>query len=220
MSTNGHLHAATLVDAEAFCGDSITFLADILDLLGPTFGQLGDVDEAVLAGKDFHKCTESSDRNDRTGVGLADFDFLEHAIDHFLGALQSRFLRSVDMDSAVVLNVDFGTRLGLDGLDVFAARSDQLTDAVSRNAEADNTRSEGAHFAWGGDGLSHLVEHQGAAILGDVDGFLEHGQWQAGQLEVQLVASHAVAGAAEFEVHITVEVLGTDDVQEHLVLLE
>ena len=65
--------------------------------------------------------------------------------------------------------------------------------------------------------LSHLGDDFRAAVLGDFDRFLEHREREARQLEVELVAGDAFVGAAEFEVHIAVEILGADDVQQHLV---
>jgi hypothetical protein len=52
-----------------------------------------------------------------------------------------------------------------------------------------------------------------------VDGFFKHRERQAGELEVELIAGDAFAGAAEFEVHVAVEVFGADDVEQHLVFL-
>jgi hypothetical protein len=84
-----HFHAALFIDAEALGGDDIALLDDVLDILGAAFGQLGDVDEAVLAGQHFHERAEGGDGNDLAGVNLAHFDFLEHALDHRLGALEA-----------------------------------------------------------------------------------------------------------------------------------
>ena len=57
----------------------------------------------------------------------------------------------------------------------------------------------------------------GAAGLGLVDGFVEDAEREAGELEVELVAGDAFAGAAEFEVHVAEEVFAADDVEQHLV---
>jgi hypothetical protein len=61
--------------------------------------------------------------------------------------------------------------------------------------------------------LGHFLKDLAAAGLGDVDGFLKHREREAGELEVELIAGDAFAGAAEFEVHVAVEVFGADDVK-------
>ena len=53
-----------------------------------------------------------------------------------------------------------------------------------------------------------------------MDRFLKHGEREAWELEVELIAGDAFVGATEFEVHVAVEVFGTDDVEEHFVRLE
>ena len=177
------------------------------------------MDESVLAGQHFHERAEGGDGNNFAGVDLAHFDFLEHAIDHFLGAVETLLLGSVDVHGAVVLDVDLGAGLGLDTLDVLAARSDEFADAVGGDLQRNNARSVRAELGGCGDRFGHLVEDGAAGVLGDGDRFLEDRERQARELEVELVTGDALAGAAEFEVHVAVEVLGADDVEKALVLL-
>ena len=144
-----HFHAAFFIDAEALGGDDLAFFDDVLDVFGAAFGQFGDVDEAVLAGQHFHERAEGGDGNDLAGVDLAHFDFLEHALDHRLGALQTFRLGGVDVNGAVVLDVDLGAGLGLDALDVLAARPDEFADAIGGDLDGDDARGVRAEFAVG-----------------------------------------------------------------------
>ena len=208
----GHFHAAFFIDSEALGSDAVAFFDDVFDFLHAAFGELGDVDEAVLAGEHFHEGAELGDRYHLAGVNLADFDFLEHAVDHRLGAVETGLLGGVDVDSAVVLDVDFGAGFGLDAFDVFAAWSDEFADAICWDFYGNDAWGVRAEFLGLEDGFTHFLDDLGAACFGDVDGFLEHGEGEAGELEVELVAGDAFAGAAEFEVHVAVEILGTDDV--------
>ncbi len=69
------LHSALVVDADAFHPDHLADLGDVFRPINSEIGQLGNVNEAVLARENFDKGAEFFDRNDATVVGLADFDF-------------------------------------------------------------------------------------------------------------------------------------------------
>ena len=137
----GHFHAAFFVDSEALGGDDIAFFDDVFDVFGAAFGKFGDVDESVFTREHFHEGAELGDRNDLAGVNLAHFDLLEHAVDHRFRAVKAFLFGSVDVDGADVLNVDLGAGLGLDALDVLAARSDELADAVSWDCASNHIMS-------------------------------------------------------------------------------
>jgi hypothetical protein len=57
------LHAAFVVNADAFDPDRVAHFHDILDLVHAEVREFGDVAEAVLAGQDFDKGAEFFDRN-------------------------------------------------------------------------------------------------------------------------------------------------------------
>ena len=67
-------HAALVVDADAFDPDHLADLDDVFGPLHAEVGQLGDVDEAVLAREHFDEGAEFFDRDDATVIDLADFD--------------------------------------------------------------------------------------------------------------------------------------------------
>ena len=213
----GHFHATFFVDSEALGGDDVAFFDDVFNVFGAAFGEFRDVDESVLAREHFHECAELGDGNHLAGVNLAHFDFLEHAIDHRLGAIEAFLLGSVDVHGAVVLDVDLGAGLGLDAFDVLAAWSNELANAVCWDFDGNNAWGVRAERLGLDDGLGHLFDDLGAAGLGDVDRFFKHGEREAGELEVELVAGDTFAGAAKLEVHVAVEIFGPDDVEEHLV---
>ena len=183
------------------------------------------MNEAVLAGQHFHERPEGGRGNDLAGVQLTDFNGLEHAGDQFHGAVQAFLLGGVDVHGAVFLNVDVSAGFRLDGLDVLAAGANQFANAVGGNLGGFNAGSVRAHFRRGGNGFMHHVQHVGTALLGHIDGFFQNVQRDAGELEVQLVAGDARIRAAKLEVHVAVEVFGTDDVQKghvafHLIAVE
>ena len=94
------------------------------------------------------KAPKFGDGDNLAGVDLADFDFLEHAVDHRLGAVEAFLLGGVDVHGAVVLDVDLGAGLGLDALDVLAARSDELADRSAGDLDGLDARGVRAEWPW------------------------------------------------------------------------
>ena len=129
---NAHLDAALLVHADALGSHDVAGLDDIFGVLDAALRELRDVDESVLAGQHFHEGAEGHRVHDLAGVDLADFHFGEHVLDHLLGAIERLLLRGIDVNRAVVLDVDLGTGLGLDALDVLSTGSDQFRSEERR----------------------------------------------------------------------------------------
>ena len=105
-SAAGHFHAAFFVNSEALGGDDVAFFDDVFNVFGAAFSEFGDVDESIFTREHFHERAELGDGNNLAGVNLAHFDFLEHAVDHRLGVLQSFLLGGIDVDGAVVFDID------------------------------------------------------------------------------------------------------------------
>ena len=118
------------------------------------------------------------------------------------------------MHGAVVVDAQLCTGLGLDAFDVFAARSNEFADAIRWDLHGNDAWSVWAEFGWAADGFFHLVDDLEAAVFRDFDAFFKDRKRDAGQLEVELIAGNTSAGAAEFEVHVAVEVLAADDVEQ------
>ena len=57
-------------------------------------------------------------------------------------------------------------------------------------------------------------------ITARVDRFLHEAEWNAGELQVELEAGDAVLGAAQFEIHVAVVILGAEDIVEHQITLQ
>ena len=68
----GELHAALVIDADALDPDHVADLDDVLGAVDAEVGQLGDVDEAFLAGQDLDERAELLGPGDAAMVGLAD----------------------------------------------------------------------------------------------------------------------------------------------------
>ena len=68
------LHAAFVIDADAFHPDHFADLRDVFDAINAEVRQLRNVNKAVLARKNFDERAEIFDRNDAAMIGRADFD--------------------------------------------------------------------------------------------------------------------------------------------------
>ena len=64
--------------------------------------ELGDMAQALLAGKNLDECTEIDDPLDRSMVDLADLRLLDDGKDKPLGLLAGCVVLSVDCDASIV----------------------------------------------------------------------------------------------------------------------
>jgi len=98
---------AAVVYAYALHPDQVADFYDVFDFFDSEVSKLGDVHEAVLAREDFDEGSEFLDGDYGALVGFADGDFLGHAFDDLLGTLERFAVARVDVDGAVVFDVDF-----------------------------------------------------------------------------------------------------------------
>ena len=92
---------------------------DPIDTNRRVLGELGDMDEAVLAGKDLDKRTVRHDADDFAVVDLAALDakLLGEAQDALNSGLSPGGLRRGDGNGPIVVDVDARSRFLLDGAD-------------------------------------------------------------------------------------------------------
>src|SRR5207248_4890636 len=122
---------------------------DAVDTLALT--QLRDVEQAVTPRKDVHERTELGDVHDLALVGLADLGGgrVEDQLDAATGLADGLTVLRSDGHRAhdtVVVDVDVGTGLLLQGVDDLALRADDLADLVHRDLEADDLWCGAAHL--------------------------------------------------------------------------
>ena len=121
----------------------VDHVLDPVDALAPA--ELGDVDQAVAAGEDVDEGTELGDVDDLAGVDVADLGRgrVEDQLDPASGLGDGGAVLRADgdgADHAVVVDVDVGAGLLLDGVDDLALGPDDLADLVDRDLEADDLR--------------------------------------------------------------------------------
>src|SRR5690606_37677722 len=75
------LDAVLLVDGDDFDPQVIADLANLVDVLDVSFGELADVAQSVFAGSDLDKRTEILDAADGAVVDLANLDLFGQSLD-------------------------------------------------------------------------------------------------------------------------------------------
>ena len=211
-SAAAHFHAAFFIDADALGGNDVAGFDDVFDLIDAEVCEFRDVDEPVAAWEELHEGTEVSGADDAAGVGGTHFGFGEDVADEAHGDVERFLADGVDVDGAIVFDVDFGAGLGLDAFDDLTARPDEFTDPIWWDLGAFDARGVGAEGRWLTDGGVHHLDDVEPCFASLVDGFLEDAEGDPWEFEVQLVAGDAGFGAAEFEVHVTEVVLAAEDV--------
>ena len=127
------------------------------------------MNETVAAWEDFDKDAEILEGYDATFVSFSDFDISGEARDKFFGTDHGWTGVGVDAHRAIVLDVDFGTRLGADAFDGFATGSDEESDFVLGDLKGFDLRSVGGEFVTmrrddGGHKLKNFVTGGGGTI--------------------------------------------------------
>ena len=207
---------AAIVDLDDDDLDLVAHVEDILDLLHAALGDAGNVQQAVLAGQQVHEGAERLDGDHATGVLLARLGNLDDELDALDGLIDG-LAGAADKDGAVFLNVDRSAGLVLDAADDLAAGTDDVADLIGRNLDGDDARSGAARgMTRLGDHIEHLLQDEGATLLGLLQGAGQDIEGEAGGLVVHLQGGDALGGASDLKVHVAQEVLETLDVgQDH-----
>ena len=122
------LDAAAIVDTKALDLHLVADLADILDRAHALVGELGDVAEAILAGKDLDERAEFLDAGDGALIDLAGLGFRRDGVHLGLGHCHHVAGGGEDghnAEIALFLDVDLGARLLADAADRLAALTDE-----------------------------------------------------------------------------------------------
>src|SRR5271156_4177734 len=140
---------ATVVHLADLDLDLVADVHHVVDVLDPPaavqLADLGDVQQAVLAGQQAYERTEGRRLDDRAEEALADLWHVRvgDRVDRRPGRLGRGPVGGPDVDRAVVLDRDLGTRVVLDRVDHLALRADDLADLVHRHLDRDDPRRVG-----------------------------------------------------------------------------
>src|SRR5581483_8914686 len=106
----------------------------ILRPIDAMLGQLGDMDQSLLAGQDLGEGTEVDQPRDAPQVDLADLHLLGHGANDLGGALGTVAERRGDAHQAGIVDLDGAAGLLLDLADCLAARADHRSDLLLGDA--------------------------------------------------------------------------------------
>ena len=174
--------------------------------------------QTVLARQEFDESAELFDRDDLATVDLIDFGLGGHAGNGVARNLHPVLGDRVDIDRAVVFDVDFATGFLDELLDVLAARTDEQPDLLGIDLDGLDARRVFAQFlARGGQDLGHLGQHMQAADARLFHGLGHHGQRDPLQLEVELKTRDALFRAGDLAIHVAEGVLPADDIRQQLI---
>src|SRR5256886_4004403 len=183
-------------------------------------GDFADVQETVGAGKKLDESAKFREANDFAEIGFADFGAGGDIANHLQGRVAAGSTGGEDVHGAVFEDVDLDAGSFDDGLDLLAARPDEVADFVLRDFQLEEARGVGGNCsARLAECLLHGVENLEAGLLRLGEGFAHHADGDAQDLDVHLQRGDARASAGDFEVHVAVMIFGSGDVREDGVFL-
>src|SRR5439155_7549912 len=134
------LDSAFFIDAKALDPNLVAQLHDVFGLLDSEIGQFTDVAKTVFARQELHEGAKLLDRDDFAAINLADLGFSGHSLDGLAGDLHAFFGHGVNINCAVVLNINLAPGLLDDALDVLAAGPNHRANLLRVNLQGDDAR--------------------------------------------------------------------------------
>ena len=136
-------------------------------------------------------------------IDFAFFRFGNNTHNPFQSGLAVFFFNRSDFNNAIVGNINFGIGLFGNFTDNLTAGTDDVADLVGRNLDGDDTRSGAARGVTRlGDHIEHLLQDEGATLLGLLQGAGQDVEGEAGRLVVHLQGGNALGGAGDLKVHV------------------
>ncbi len=154
----GEANLAALVDVGDHHGQLIAQGADILHLVHPLGIELADVHHAIQPGQDLDEGAEIGHAGDLAGIDAPDLGRFGEGFD---ALARGGFILAVDggdEDGAVVVDIDLGVGLFLEGADHLAAGADDGADLIHRDLDRGDARGVRLELgARGGNDIQHLA---------------------------------------------------------------
>src|SRR6266404_1544753 len=211
-------YTAFVFNPDAFHPDHVPDFDDVFSAFYAEVGQLGNVDETILARQDLDECAELFYGYNPTLIGLTNLDLARHSADDLLGACHRFAAGRVDVDRTIVLDVNLRAGFRDNALDGFAAGSNERANFLRINLDRlDAWRVLRQLRTRLIQGAAHDSENLCARLLCALDCFGHDFVADAGKFQVELKTGHAVVGAAEFEIHVAEMIFRANDVGQELV---
>ena len=180
--------------------------------------------QTVAAWENIDERTELGDVHNTTHVDSSDIGLwrVDDAQDTSLGFLNTEAIDRTDghnADHAVVVDIDVGAGLLLDGVDDLALWPDDLADLVERHGDRDDLWCSLGNFAaCFADAGIHVGEDCIAGLFGLSQRRDQHVGRDAVDLGVELQCGDCIRCTGHLEVHVAKGVFGSEDVGEGGVL--
>ena len=180
--------------------------------------------KTIATREDVHERTELGDVHNAALVYLANFSGrrVKDETDLTLGLGHSTTIGGTDADAtnrAIVVDTDVGAGLLLNGVDDLALGTDNFTDLVHRDFEADDLRRSFANFiARLGNCASHNFEDGETGFLRLLKRLSKNVGGDAFDLGVELKSSNEFGGSGNLEVHVAECIFSAEDVSKSRVL--
>src|ERR1700674_797501 len=202
-------------DGENLDEDLVAQLQLVANIADAMLGDLADVQEAVGAGEELDERAELRQADDFAEIGFADFGAGSDVADHLQGRIAASSAGGEDVDRAVFEDVNLDARSFNDGLDLLAARTDEVADLVLRDLQLEEARRIGGNLGTRcAERFFHRVEDLETGFLGLRQGFAHHLNADAEDFDIHLQTGDAGARAGDFEVHVAVVVFRARDIRE------
>src|SRR4051794_26516529 len=186
--------AALAVDLDHADGHLVALVEHLLDRRRALArGDVRDVQQAVGALGELDERAERGRLHDLAGVLVADLDLLGHAADALGERVAQLTAARVDEHLALVVDVDLGLELVLQGADGLAALADEQADLVRVDLDGEDPRRVGRELrARPGDRVVHLAEDRQARLAGLRERVAQDLERDARDLDVHLEGGDAV----------------------------
>src|SRR5581483_5115570 len=191
-------------------------LEHVLDRADPLAGlHVRDVEEPVGALGELDERAEGGGLDYLAPEPVADLGLLRHRLDPGDAGLDQAAARRVHAHGAVVLDVDLGLELLLEGADRLAALADEGADLV--RVDLDRLDARGVRrelLARARYRRPHLLEDEEAPAARLLERVAQDLERDALDLDVHLEGGDPLAGPGDLEVHVPEVVLDPRDVGE------
>ena len=199
---------------------AVTLLDHVFGLLGAAVAHLGDVEQTLGAGHDFHESSESGRTLDRAFVCRADFGLGGNCLNHLPRAFHRLAANRCDRHKPAVVDADLGPSLFLDSANRLALGSDQFADLLRIDRHRHDARCVLGEFrphAW--ERLVHLAEYVNPSDARLRHRFLHDLEVESLDLDIHLDRRDSLLRPRDLEIHVAEVILGTENVGQDRVTL-
>src|SRR5215217_764235 len=201
---HGDVELLALLEDVVHGVDSLAWL-DVRDVEQPV-RSLGELDERP-EGRGLHHLPLEL---------VSDLGLLRHRLDAGDCSFHQSAAGRIDLNGAVVLDVDVGLELLRQPADRLAALADNRPDLVGVDLDLLDAGSELRELlARTRNGLLHLAEDEEPSLTSLLERVAQDVEGHPGDLDVHLQGGDSVFGAGDLEIHVAEVILDAGDVGEH-----